>query len=99
MPPPISTTARVLRPRIRARIRIFIPPASLRWHYQEVPDDLWDFDSSYEVILMDREVRGRMRQLLVHMNKSGLTFVLDRATGEFVGVFSAPEVRNWISGV
>src|SRR5215470_8523509 len=71
----------------------------LRWHYQEVPDDLWDFDSSYEVILMDREVRGRMRQLLAHMSKSGLTFVLDRATGEFLGVFSVPEVRNWISGV
>jgi len=51
----------------------------LRWHYQEVPDDLWDYDSAYEVILMDREIRGRMRNILVHMNKSGLTFVLDRA--------------------
>ena len=71
----------------------------LRWHYQEVPDDVWDFDSSYEVVLMDREVKGRMRKILVHMNKSGLTFVLDRATGEFLGVFSVPEVRNWITGV
>ncbi|MBV8842708.1 MAG: PQQ-dependent dehydrogenase, methanol/ethanol family [Bryobacterales bacterium] len=71
----------------------------LRWHYQEVPDDVWDFDSAYEVLLMDRQVRGRMRQILVHMNKSGLTFVLDRATGEFLGVFSTPEVRNWITGV
>ena len=71
----------------------------LRWHYQEVPDDLWDYDSAYEVLLMDREIRGRMRQVLVHMNKSGLTSVLDRATGEFLGVFSVPEVRTWISGV
>ncbi len=71
----------------------------LRWHYQEVPDDVWDFDSSYESILIDREMKGRMRKLLVHMNKSGLTFVLDRATGEFLGVFSVPEVQNWISGV
>jgi len=71
----------------------------LRWHYQEVPDDIWDYDSSYEVLLMDRQVRGRMRQILVHMNKSGLTFVLDRVTGEFLGVFSTPEVRNWITGV
>lgn len=71
----------------------------LRWHYQEIPDDVWDFDSSYESILIDRELKGRMRQLLVHMNKSGLTFVLDRATGEFLGVFSTPEVRTWISGV
>jgi len=71
----------------------------LRWHYQEVPDDVWDFDSAYESILIDREMKGRMRKLLVHMNKSGLTFVLDRATGEFLGVFSTPEVQNWITGV
>jgi len=71
----------------------------LRWYHQEVPDDEWDFDSAYECILMDRVVNGRMRKLLVHMNKSGLTFVLDRVTGEFMGVFSVPEVRTWISGV
>ena len=71
----------------------------LRWYHQEVPDDVWDFDSSYESILIDREIKGRMRKLLVHMNKSGLTFVLDRATGEFLGVFSVPELQNWITGV
>ena len=71
----------------------------LKWHYQEVPDDIWDFDAAYESLLIDREMKGRMRKLLVHMNKSGLTFVLDRATGEFLGVFSTPEVQNWISGV
>jgi alcohol dehydrogenase (cytochrome c) len=71
----------------------------LRWYYQEVPDDLWDFDSAYEVVLVDREVRGRMRRLAVHMNKSGLTAVLDRATGEYLGGFSTPEVRDWITGV
>ena len=71
----------------------------LRWHYQEIPNDLWDFDSAYECVLMDRIVHGRMRKVLVHMNKSGLTFVLDRATGEFLGVFSTPEVQTWISGV
>jgi alcohol dehydrogenase (cytochrome c) len=71
----------------------------LRWHYQEVPDDVWDFDSSYEVLLMDRQIRGRMRKILVHMNKSGLTFVLDRETGEYLGSFNVPEVFNWITGV
>ncbi len=71
----------------------------LRWHFQEIPNDVWDFDSAYKYILMDRTVDGRMRKLLVHMNKSGVTFVLDRVTGEFVGVFSVPEVQTWISGV
>jgi len=69
----------------------------LRWAYQEVPDDEWDFDSAYEVILVDREVNGRLRKLLVHMNKSGLTFVLDRATGQFVKAFSLNSNRSWIS--
>jgi len=71
----------------------------LRWAHQEVPDDEWDFDSAYEVILIDREVNGRMRKLLVHMNKSGLTFVLDRVTGQFVKAFTVPEVQTWISGI
>ena len=71
----------------------------LKWHFQEVPDDVWDFDSAYEVLLMDREVKGRMRKILVHPNKSGLTFVLDRETGEYLGSFNVPEESNWFSGV
>jgi alcohol dehydrogenase (cytochrome c) len=80
-------------------VALDVSTGKLRWYHQEVPDDVWDFDSSYESILIDREVKGRMRKLLVHMNKSGLTFVLDRETGEFIGVFSVPEVQNWITGV
>src|SRR6202167_2698581 len=71
----------------------------LRWHYQEIHDDQWDWDSAYEVLLMDREIRGRMWQVLVHLNKSGITSVLDRVTGELLGVFSVPEVQTWISGI
>jgi alcohol dehydrogenase (cytochrome c) len=71
----------------------------LRWHHQEVHDDVWDYDSAYEVLLMDREIRGRTRQALVHMNKSGMTSVLDRATGEVLGVFDVAELRNWVTGI
>jgi alcohol dehydrogenase (cytochrome c) len=72
---------------------------ALRWYNQEVPADVWDFDSAYEAILVDRQIRGRERKLLVHMNKSGVTFVLDRATGEVLNAFDVTEVRNWITGV
>jgi alcohol dehydrogenase (cytochrome c) len=71
----------------------------LRWHHQEVPGDVWDFDSAYETLLIDREVRGRMRKLLLHMNKSGLTFVLDRETGEYISAFSVAENQTWIDGI
>jgi alcohol dehydrogenase (cytochrome c) len=80
-------------------VALDVNTGKLRWYHQEVPDDLWDFDSAYECILIDRPINGRMRKLLVHMNKSGLTSVMDRETGEFIGAFVPTEVTTWISGV
>jgi alcohol dehydrogenase (cytochrome c) len=71
----------------------------LRWHFQEVPKDVWDFDSTYECVLIDREVRGKMRKLLVHVNKGGFTFVLDRTNGEFLGAYPIIDNYNWITGI
>jgi alcohol dehydrogenase (cytochrome c) len=71
----------------------------LKWYYQEVPKDVWDYDGAYECVLIDREVRGRMRKLLVHLNKSGDAFVLDRVTGEFLSAFPFVEHHTWISGM
>jgi alcohol dehydrogenase (cytochrome c) len=50
----------------------------LKWHHQQIPHDVWDFDSAYECVLLDLEVDGRQRKLLLNVNKSGYTFVLDR---------------------
>jgi alcohol dehydrogenase (cytochrome c) len=80
-------------------VALDVDTGRLRWHFQEVPDDVWDFDSAYEILLIDREVRGQRRKALAHMNKSGLTFLLDRITGEFLGSFNVPEISNWITGV
>jgi alcohol dehydrogenase (cytochrome c) len=71
----------------------------LRWHYQEIPKDMWDFDSTYECVLIDREVKGKMRKLLVHVNKGGFTFVLDRTNGEFLGAYPIIDNYNWITGI
>ncbi len=80
-------------------VALDVKTGKLRWYYQEVPNDVWDFDSAYEVILFDAEVDGRPRKLLVHMNKSGVTFVLDRVNGRVLNAFNVPEESNWISGV
>jgi alcohol dehydrogenase (cytochrome c) len=80
-------------------VALDVATGKLRWHRQEVPADVWDFDAAYEVVLFDRPVRGVERKLLAHMNKSGITFVLDRATGEAINVFDIAETRNWITGL
>lgn len=71
----------------------------LRWFYQEVPHDSWDFDSNWEPVLMDRMVKGRMRKLLVHINKGGFSWVLDRVTGEVVGTYPDNQYINWVKEV
>ena len=71
----------------------------LRWYYQEVPKDVWDYDAAYECILIDREVNGKMRKLLVHVNKGGYAFTLDRATGEFIRAFPIVDLHTWVQGI
>jgi alcohol dehydrogenase (cytochrome c) len=71
----------------------------LKWHYQEIPQDVWDFDATYEMLLMDLPVRGRMRKALVHVTKSGFTWVLDRTTGEFLAAWPYVKNYNWITGI
>jgi len=71
----------------------------LRWYVQEVPHDTWDFDSNWESVLMDREFNGRMRKLLVHINKGGFTWVIDRVTGEVLNTYPNNDYINWVKGV
>lgn len=72
---------------------------ALRWYYQEIPHDTWDYDATWEMVLMDREVRGKMRKLLVQASKSGFTFILDRETGEVLGTYPYVENINWVKSI
>jgi quinoprotein glucose dehydrogenase len=52
------------------------------WHYQTVHHDIWDFDIPAQPTLVDLEIDGKMRAAVVQVTKMGMTFVLDRETGE-----------------
>jgi alcohol dehydrogenase (cytochrome c) len=69
------------------------------WYFQEIPHDLWDYDSAYEAILVDALLDGRERKLLVHPNKGGYVYVVDRANGAFVAAWAFSETINWTSGL
>jgi PQQ-dependent dehydrogenase (methanol/ethanol family) len=71
----------------------------LRWYFQDVPHDTWDFDSTWEMVLIDRELRGSMRKLLVHFGKGGYTYVLDRETGEFLNAYPVNDYIDWVKGI
>jgi quinohemoprotein ethanol dehydrogenase len=69
----------------------------LVWYYQEVPGDNWDYDSIADLMLLDLNIGGRTRQVIMHAPKSGFFYVLDRVTGEFISGDPITKV-SWSSG-
>lgn len=62
-----------------------------RWHYQQVHHDIWDYDASNPVVLMDLRIDGRERKAVVEVGKTGWAYILDRETGEpIVGIDERP---------
>ncbi|HEV3332824.1 MAG TPA: PQQ-dependent dehydrogenase, methanol/ethanol family [Bryobacteraceae bacterium] len=69
----------------------------LKWHYQTVPNDNWDFDAVGQLMLADLQINGRTRKVIMQAPKNGIFYVLDRVTGEFLS--AAPFVQvNWTKG-
>jgi lanthanide-dependent methanol dehydrogenase len=52
------------------------------WAYQYSPHDLHDYDGVNENVLLDLPVNGVRRKVLVHPDRNGYMYVIDRVTGE-----------------
>jgi len=70
----------------------------LKWYFQMVPGDSWDFDSVQQLMLADLTVKGRPRKVLMQANKNGFYYVLDRLTGQFISGQPFAQV-NWARGL
>lgn len=72
------------------------PDTGLRkWHYQFTPNDTHDWDSNEDTILVNREWRSEPRKLLLHADRNGVFYVLDRVSGKLLS--ATPFVRTtWV---
>ena len=64
----------------------------LRWYFQFTPHDLHDWDAVQPPVLVDATFNGRARKLLLHANRNGYFYVLDRTNGELL--LSKPFVKK-----
>ena len=55
---------------------------AIEWHYQTVHHDIWDYDIPAQPTLVDLTINGATRPAVVQVTKMGMTFVLDRETGQ-----------------
>jgi alcohol dehydrogenase (cytochrome c) len=56
----------------------------LKWHFQMVPHDTHDWDSTQVPVLVDADWRGQPRKLIYWAHRSGFFYVLDRQNGQFL---------------
>src|SRR5499427_743152 len=66
----------------------------LVWGYQWTPADTYDFDGNNENVLADITVGGAKRKALLHADRNGFLYALDRTNGKLIA--ANPYVRvNW----
>ena len=69
----------------------------LKWFYQTVPNDAWDFDSVGGFIMADIQIEGRTRKVIMQAPKSGVFYILDRTNGQFISAEPFVPI-NWATG-
>jgi quinohemoprotein ethanol dehydrogenase len=68
------------------------------WHYQEIPQEEWDYDCTSPLMIADLKIGGRTRQVIMHAPKDGFFYVLDRRTGKLIS--AKPYVMNtWAKSI
>lgn len=79
-------------------LAVDVETGRLKWYYQAVPGDVWDFDSTQQLILADLTIAGKLRKTIMQANKNGFFYVLDRLTGEFISAGPFSKV-TWAKGI
>lgn len=72
---------------------------TVKWVYQMTPHDEWDYDGINETILADQTIGGQARKTLVHFDRNGFGYTLDRVTGELLVAEKYDPAVNWATKV
>ncbi|HEY6281574.1 MAG TPA: methanol/ethanol family PQQ-dependent dehydrogenase [Burkholderiales bacterium] len=70
-----------------------------KWVYQMTPYDEWDFDGINEMILADIPVHGKQTKALVHFDRNGFGYTMDRVTGALLVAEKFDPKVNWATHV
>src|SRR5947208_2270212 len=70
----------------------------VKWAYQMTPHDEWDYDGVNENVLVDIAVAGRPVKALVHFDRNGFGYTLDRTNGKVLVAEPFGPV-NWASKI
>jgi PQQ-dependent dehydrogenase (methanol/ethanol family) len=76
-----------------------VDTGNAKWVFQMTPFDEWDFDGVNEMILADINVKGKPTKALVHFDRNGFGYTLDRTTGALLVAEKYDPSVNWATNV
>jgi len=79
-------------------VALSLKAGQLKWYFQFTPHDTHDWDSTQSMILIDRKWNGSDRKLLLHGDRNGYFFVLDRTNGELLLAQPLASKVTWTTG-
>jgi alcohol dehydrogenase (cytochrome c) len=56
----------------------------MKWYFQYTPHNVWDWDAQQPPVLVDTVWNGQPRKLILHANRNGFFYVLDRTNGKLL---------------
>jgi alcohol dehydrogenase (cytochrome c) len=65
-------------------IALDVATGNIKWYYQYTPHDSWDYDGVNELVLVELERGGKRVPAIVHADRNGYFFALDRRNGKFL---------------
>lgn len=80
-------------------LAIDVNTGKMLWYYQFTPHDLHDWDANEPIVLVNAKWKGQDRKLLLHANRNGYLYVLDRTTGTPLMATKLVRKLNWASGI
>lgn len=76
-------------------VAIDVKTGQIKWHYQNTPNDGWDFDGVNEFVTFD----DGKRTLGGKADRNGFFYVNDAATGQLVNAFPFVKKVTWATGI
>jgi alcohol dehydrogenase (cytochrome c) len=71
----------------------------LKWYYQFTPHDTSDWDATEIPVLVDAVFQGQPRKLVLHADRNGFFYVLDRTNGKVLLAKQFLKELTWASGI
>jgi alcohol dehydrogenase (cytochrome c) len=79
-------------------IALDVDTGQLKWYFQTIANEGWDYDAVAITQLYDDNIVGEMRKVISQTNRNGFHYILDRTNGQFIKGEPFTEV-NWTIGL